>query len=64
MATVLKSVYCCLDCEDVNVRLFDRSNLLVVSGVCCLVDGQVSSDAGQVGVGSVVQQKLDAGSVS
>lgn len=35
-----------------------------MSGVCCLVDGQVSGEAGQVGVGSVVQQQPNAGSVS
>lgn len=33
---------------------------LIVAGVRRLVDGQVSRDAGQVGVGSVVQQQLDA----
>lgn len=42
----------------------DRRSSLVVSGVRCLVDGQVSGGAGQVWVGSVVQQQLNAGGVS
>ena len=45
--------------------MFDqRRTSLVVPGVRCLVYGQVSRDAGQVGVGSVVQEQLDAGGVS
>lgn len=39
-------------------------NLLVVSSIRSLMDGQVSSGIGQIGVSSVVQQQLDTGGVS
>lgn len=35
-----------------------------MSGVSCLVDGQVTSDTGQIGISSVVQQQLNAVGVS
>lgn len=43
--------------------MLDRRNSLVVSSVRRLVDRQVSADAGQVGVRSVVQQQPNAGGV-
>lgn len=42
----------------------EAQNSLVVSGIRCLVNGQVSGDAGEVGVGPVVEQQLDTLSVS